>query len=112
MRIVCPTVPDFLENLNAAHGLFQNTIWCSIIRRPEDGQRDAVKFEVVIQMSAVVVYGEGEEALVEVGVSCGYDYEDANGSYEGSGLAADLKQQVLQACESQGWRVLPGIIDQ
>lgn len=115
MRVVCPSVEDFIANLGAAQSLFQDTIWCSIIRRPSPDAKnklEAVKFDVVLQASAVVVFDEDESsALIETGIECGRDYTDADAEDVGTQEALRLKGLLQDYAEQRNAKILPGVID-
>lgn len=114
MRIVCPTIAEFLDNLRAAKALYEDTVWCSTVRGPVDNEdrHNAAVFQVVFQASAVVVVSEGaSDYLVDFGEKCGNDYEDATQERPGSERAAELRRLITEYVGSRGWRVLPGIID-
>ena len=112
MRIICPTAEDFIANLTDAAGLLEGTIWCSTVRGPGgENKREAVVFNVIFQASAVVVTASGAEYLVDFGLQCGDDYEDAMQEREGTTRADEVRQLIADFAKGKGWRVLPGIID-
>ena len=79
----------------------------SIVRRPHD---NGVRFEIILQASAILTYNDGGEGLLEVGVGCGPDLEDAE-DFPGTEQAKKLESQITEFTDKRGWRVLPGIID-
>ena len=114
MRVVCNTVSDFLLNLESegAERVLQGVVRISVLSTPIGGnKKDAVKFEVVLQASAVVGLVEGGEYLLEVGIDCGIDYMDASHEFEGTRVAEVAKRQIEVHCEKSGLEVRPGIID-
>lgn len=124
MRVTCETVDEFIECLRAecqAHStIFQDTIRVSICRRPIDkSAREALKFEVVLQASAVVVVDQESQYLLEVGEYCGKDYADDPPNDEGTQKAKALKEKIEDF--AKGWwrqefdsgaslKILPGMI--
>ena len=108
MRVTCGTIEDFLENLASAESVFQRTVWVSIVKNPHD---NGVKFQIGLQASAVAVYMDGMDTLVEVGIDCGPDYIDASQDFSGTEKAAISKKQISEYSEERGWQVLPGTID-
>ena len=110
-RVLCSTVEDFIANLRAGAEIFENTIWACVVRSPLDGtKRDAAKFEVVIQASAVVQQAE-TEYLVDFGEQCGRDYEDASQDKAGTARAHEILELIHQYAKERGLRVLPGVLD-
>ena len=110
MRVTCQTVKEFIENLGTAESVFRRTVWCSTTKRAED--EDGVKFVMGFQASAVMVFDDGSDALLDVGVGCGMNYEDATQDFSGTELAEKLRVQVSDYVQSRdGWKCLPGIID-
>lgn len=109
MRITTSTVDEFVECLDNAVSIFENTIRVSITRRPQEGGRNAVKFDVVLQASALVTSPEGEYIL-EAGEECGIDYNDATQEKQGSSVASKQKQMIVEYAKTKNWKVLPGII--
>ena len=117
MRVVCPTVEEFIERLDdvkqRGDTLFENAINVSTYRRPQGGNpREAVVFNVVLQASCVVVMAGGREYVVETGVQCGDDYEDKTQDKGGSIRAGTIRDTLAAFATENGWRLLPGIIDQ
>ena len=112
MRVVCASVEEFLKCLESEKTLLQDAVRISIFRNPMDGknQRDATKFKIILQASAVVNIDEESQYLLEVGKDCGRDIEDAEPTKEGTELATALKDQIEAFVVKRGWRVLPGTI--
>jgi len=112
MRVTCQDIDEFLECLANEKDVYRDTIRVSIIKRPFDGtKRDAVKFEIILQASAVVTVKDEEQYLLEVGIYCGMDYLDGKAEEKGSEIAADKKQEIKGYANSRGWKILPGVID-
>jgi hypothetical protein len=114
MKVACETVDQFLDNLEyvGPSGLFESTVWVNINRRPLDGsRRDALKFDVTIQASAVI-RKDGDEYLLVVGEVCGRDYEDSTQEKTGSARATDLRSKIVEVCGSKGWSVRPGSVSE
>jgi len=123
--VICQTVEEFVENLNAEQDILQKTVYVSKTRTPVDGdKRSAAKFRVTFQASAIVnivttpqclkealEVEDGGQYLLEVGCDCGVDYEDASQDFEGSEEADRLKAKMVAYCEGRGLSVRPGIID-
>lgn len=115
MRVKCNTVDEFLENLSAEETdrVVQRVVRVGVTSNPVDGdQRDAVKFRVNVQASAVVDLPDDEgQYLLEVGEHCGFDYNDASQDRAGSERAAELKGRIGRVCRALRLEVRPGIID-
>ena len=112
MRIICHGVDEFLRCLDHESSIFQSAIRVSVFRRPKNGtQKDATKFDVVFQASAVVHADQNSEFLLEVGHDCGKDFEDSQPSHEGTEEANALRKQVKAYAEGRGWIVLPGAVE-
>jgi len=114
MRIVCNTVVDFLRNLEleGPEAVLQKAVRVSVSSVPlDENKREAVKFSVMLQASAVVCLPEGGEYLLEVGVDCGRDYKDDSHEYEGTRTATAARKRIEEFCEKHGLDVRPGVID-
>ena len=130
MRNVCRTVDDFLENLRielvqchlngSSRGSFEDKL-CPVHRRSlyltryespvGENKRDAnaVRFNVIVHVGAVVATVEGEY-LLECAEEMGIDYHDASQEREGS-EQADLAVAKIEAfCQAYGLMVRPGAI--
>ena len=110
MRVTCHSVEEFLECLQGA-GVLEDTIRASTTRSPEGSEKVPIVFSVVLHLSTVVQSSDSAEYLLEAGMDCGFDYEDASQDSAGSVKAADLRIQVIEFANARGWKVLPGIID-
>lgn len=113
MRVSCFTLEDFLENLETTQAVFDDTVRFSIIRRPVDKEgRNALKFLVVAQAS-VVVQCETAEYILELGLDCGFDYNDSDPETPGSDRAKEIRSAIEFKLKSMGktWVLKPGVID-
>lgn len=111
MRVVCQTVDEFLECLKEEPEILQNTVRVSIVERPVDkGPRDSIKYEIVLQASAVVCFEEGGQYLLEVGIDCGTDVRDADPSLDGTIRAQNLKARIKEFAENSALKIMPGMI--
>lgn len=114
MRVTCEDLDSFLENLRLeppSHVL-QQAVRVSISHRPLDSsdKHKAVKFDVVIQASAVVSLENGGEYLLDYGENCGIDYRDVSNELTGSLRANALRGKLVECCDDLGLRVRPGIV--
>lgn len=111
MRVQCSNVHDFLFHLTKG-AVVGKTVYVERSVRPLDGdRRTAVRFEVVLQASAVMGFPEGGEYLLQTGESCGIDYRDASKESVGSERADELKEAVEHFCHGNGLVVMPGLVD-
>lgn len=115
MRVRCYTVDEFLGDLaleDPSH-ILQQVVRVSTTRNPmgNNGRDKVVKHGVVFQASAVVALDGGGEYLLECGVDCGIDYEDASQEFVGSVRAGDLKQQIIEFCQCRQLSIRPGMIE-
>ena len=107
MRVTCADINEFLENLEAAEGVFQNTVRISIVPRPIDEN----KADIVLQASAVVEVDDGSQFLLEAAHGCGRDYmEGGDRDLSGTNEAKRLKHEIAGLVQRKGWKVMPGII--
>ncbi len=114
MRVTCNDVDAFLKDLSLADAeqVLQRAVRVSVSRNPVDGnRRDALKFTVTLQASAIIGLEDGGEYLLEVGVDCGNDYMDGRPDLGGTECADDMVDQIRHFCESRGLVVRPGIIE-
>ena len=111
MRIKCENLEDFMENIQDA-AVYQGYVYVNRSRMSLNGDaRNATSFEVFFQASAVVNFGDGGQALVESGQSCGVDRLTGDGGAEGSDVGQNLYRQLVEFCEEQGLVVKPGMLD-
>ena len=114
MRVVCNSIDEFLLDLETHNNgcLHQNAIRCSVSKNPVDGnKRDAVRFAVNIQFSAIIMNGPEDQYLLEAGEDCGFDYKDTTQEYIGTEEADRLKSKLESVCKRRGWVIRPGIIE-
>jgi hypothetical protein len=112
MIVTCRTVEDFIQNLQAADSVLENFVRYDIVRRPigNGDARKAVKFDVIFQACTVVRVDENTEYLLQLGVDCGSDYEDADWQLDGTEAAQSMKEKLVEAAGVCGLKVLPGMI--
>lgn len=104
---------DFLAALAVESSIWQSTMRVNISKRPiDEGGRNATRFAVVLQASAVVLLPEGAEYLLEVGLRCGTDYHDSSNEMVGSETAEVLKKQLEAFAGERSWRILPGVMSE
>ena len=116
MRIVCPVIEDFLDTLeteeNGTGSIYRKHVHLSRFRQPVDGNsRDAVKFLINMQLSAIIETEDGGQYLLQFGEDCGMDYKDSGGAYEGTKVYEKRKKQVVKCCERLGLVLRPGVVD-
>jgi hypothetical protein len=111
MRITTDSIDRFLQCLDDARHIWCDTVRLNIGERPLDAQKDCVRFEIVVQASAIVRVSDEESYLLEGGEICGVDYRDATQETTGSVKAAELEERVRTAAAARGWKVLPGLIE-
>ena len=110
MRIITNSLGDFLENLGQGP-VVGGVVWVNRTENPMDGnRRDAIKYSVVFQASAVCDFLEGQY-LLELGVDCGHDVRDCNNDCSASEEAERLRAELIGFCSAKGLAVRPGIID-
>jgi len=108
MKIVCQTVQEFIDNVRN-NEIFEATVWASISSNFMD--KDDVKALVYFQASAIIVYPEAGQALVELGVECGTDYNDVTNDHGGTKKAETLRQELKDYCDSNGLTMKPGTLN-
>jgi len=114
MRVNFNSVDDFILDLSREdrERVYQQAVRVQVSKNPIDGnKRDAVKFQVVFQASAVVATADGGEYIMEVGEDCGIDYRDASNELIGSERADDLRRMVSEFCDHHGLTLRPGMIE-
>lgn len=112
MIITCSTITDFLENLDGV-GVYQDTVYINKFWDPINGnKRTASSFDVSLQASAIIEFGDGCQALVQCGEDCGVDRHTSDGDLEGSKKQQELFQIVTDFCSGHKLVVKPGLIDQ
>lgn len=112
MKVSCYTIEDFMVSLKTliadGGGVFENAVRVSISRRPLNESK--TKLSVVLQASCVAQPVPEGEYLLEVGVECGTDYDDATKDKTGTETAYEAKKLIEETIKEDGLRVLPGLI--
>lgn len=113
MRITTTSVRDFTKNLKTGSP-FQGRVYFERSTRPMNGKNrlDATSFEVILQLSTVLEFGDGSQALLVCGVVCGIDRLTADGNKDGSLEQENRLIELREFCGSRGWTLLPGALDQ
>ncbi len=113
MKIVCNSIEDFLENLQTADAVHRKTVHYNRTSRPAgtSDRRSATSFELFYQVSAVMEFGDGTQALLEAGVNCGIDRKTADGGDDGTVEQKRLHELICDYCSAHGLKAMPGIID-
>ena len=121
MRNVCRTIDDFLENLRIEIAAFVVKSECPIHRKSifltcygqpvGENKRDpnAVKFNVVVHVGAVISTEEGEY-LLECAEIMGIDYRDASNELEGTEKSDLVVAKIKDFCQDNGLTIRPGAI--
>ena len=121
MRTICKTVDDFLENLRIEltqfgnsssttkqHPIHRKAIYLTQIDVPiEEDKLNAVRFDVMIQIGAVVVTEEGEY-LLECIESQGIDYRDASNEKKGTEQSELTVARIEEFCKLNQLTIRPG----
>lgn len=111
MRVSVGSIAEFIICLESEKTLFGNTIRWSKFENPVSGTKlTAVKFEVSVHASAVVVQSDGSEYILEADEYCGIDYRDSSNERGGTGVADQYYAQLNGYAKSREWRILPGVI--
>lgn len=116
MKISCRTIEEFLTNMpEEAAGLYRGVVYYNRERRPIRGENysggEDTSFEVGYQVSAVLNYVDGNQALLEAGEMCGIDRETADGDSGGTDRMNVLHCMVTDYCKARSMKTMPGIID-
>ncbi len=110
MRVVCNDVSEFLSELetHTATGgeVYQECIRMSVLKNKSSEVVD----DVVLQLSAVLIYQKGGEYILEAGVFCGKDYKDASQDLEGTRTAESFKECLADSCAGMSLKIRPGQI--
>ncbi len=112
MRVTCSSIADFLKNLGSVvpERVFDRTVYAEVSKTPVGDAREAVKFNVDIQVSTVIEAVDGGQYLLVTGEHCGVDYEDAIAERLGTERASNLLRMLEDHCKERGIRILPGIV--
>lgn len=112
MRIETHSLESFIANIEDAPGVYRARVYCDRIKNPIDGtKRDAIKWHVLFQASAVLLLSDEGQALLQLGVDCGTDVRDAQPDESGSDWQAELFHELKEYCKKSGLTILPGTID-
>jgi len=114
MRVVCSTVDDFLADLETQMRIsggnecvYQQTIRISISESREDSD---IRYNITLQLSAVVCLPDGTQYLLECGMFCGTDYRDASQEWNGTEACAEQKDRIKKFCDVHRLLLGPGVI--
>lgn len=113
MRVSTDTVEEFLLHIQD-HPLYLDTVYLKKHRSPKGGNfEDAFLFEVVLQISTVVVVKEGEQShIVDCIALCGDDcIDEEEPDLSGSEAYKKAEDALKEASESMGFKILPGVVD-
>jgi len=72
---------------------------------------EATSWSIVIQISAVLEYDSGGEALVECGESCGIDRLSQPVSTEGPDQLKKYTDRLREFCKARNLLVKPGLLE-
>lgn len=111
MRIKCQDVADFITNLGSAKSIHRQTIYFNRSRRGIGDNPNPTSFEVYYQLSAVLVFGDEEDVLLEAGEVCGVDRMTADGETLGADRQIALHDKMVASCKFLDLKLLPGILD-
>jgi hypothetical protein len=113
MKVTVTSIEEFFECLDAEKQIYQGTIRVCTGKKPLDPPgRIQVKFEIILQACTLVEVEEGGQYLLQIGISCGKDYEDQGGERPGSALAKSYRDRIAEYARKRAWRVLPGVIEE
>lgn len=113
MRIACVDFDDFIENIHEQN-LYNDSVFVSKSRRSLNNGasiREATSVQVILQLSAIIDYADGGQALLECGIDCGVDRLTADGDTEGSATLKDLCDRLKAYCDERELRIRPGLLD-
>ncbi len=114
MRVTCGSLDEFVEDLRNQLGkdsdVFQKTVRVSTSKRDMDDCAGA-RFMLTFQASAIVCLPDDSEYLLQMGVDCGIDYEDATREKNGTKELVELKEKLKLFCDESGLIVGPGVIE-
>jgi hypothetical protein len=111
MRVSVNSIDEFIICLEAEKTVHNNTLRWAKFENPVNGTKlTAVKFEVSVHASAVIVQADGSEYILEANEFCGIDYKDASNQKAGTEVEQVLYNGLAGYSKSRGWRILPGVI--
>ena len=115
MRVICNNLDEFISNLKLepSSSFLQRIVRVSVTERPLDSssKRDAVKFSINFQASAIVCLEDGGQYLLDFGEDCGLDYRDSSNEPAGTKRAGELRAKLSEFCDDYGLGIRPGIIE-
>ena len=113
MRIVCTDLSSFLANLDGVRA-YRDVVYYECSDRPINGKsrHDATSFEVFYQLSTVLEFADGGQALLVCGINCGIDRTTGDGGLEGSASRKVMHEKLERYCSSNKLKLLPGVLDQ
>ena len=117
MRTICKTVDDFLENLRIELSIPTDSDKCPIHRKAVyltqfdmpmgEDRLNAVRFDVMIHVGAVITTEEGEY-LLECVESQGIDYQDASNEKKGTEQSELTVARIEEFCKLNQLTIRPG----
>lgn len=111
MRIQCASLDDFLENLKDV-AVHRNVVYVNRTKRfMGNTKTSSNSYEVFFAASAVLVFGDSTEALLEYGETCGVDRGPKDGGPEGTIKQTELYAALSAFCDDRKLMIKPGIID-
>lgn len=116
MKVTCETVAELLENLQhelkAGSSVYRNIVYCNVDENSlsSDLVRDSLRTETVFRCSCVIEVGDEEQYLLEVSEHCGINFKDQEPELNGIERAEELKNQVIELCQTSGLTVMPGFV--
>jgi len=106
MRIICKSMDAFIANLQNAE-VFQKKVWLERSYRWVHEHKRMVN----IQASAVIIFSNEAEALLQFGMDCGVDLLDGRPDEKGT-LAADKASKLLSDyCLENNLTICPGFVE-
>lgn len=105
MRIVCQSVPSFIENLKLGK-VVEGVVWIDQTKR----EVKPCIMIVNLQASAILEVETGQ-ILVQYGEDCGQDFLDGETELKGSEGAKARRDRLIEWCEEHQLRVKPGLVD-
>lgn len=113
MRITCTDLDDFIENIHDQN-IYNDTVFISKSRHslnPGLSVRESTSLRIILQLSAVLEFVDGGQALLECGIDCGVDRLTADGNTEGSDTMKLLCDRIKSYCDERELRIRPGLLD-
>lgn len=109
MRVLCDSLDEFIEDLNNHDAIVEDVIRFSTVH--EDHPTNDLIESVYAQATALVFSKQPgfQEYLLQVGLSCGQNYSDAEEN-AGTQTADKYRNQLKEYAESRGWRLGSGVV--